>query len=171
MLRCLPSLLAFGMQVGIHLAKMPENLSSRALNPSGGRKAGKPGCKGWPVNTTELLRALAQTGCAGQVGTQLIPCLFLQPAWHPCTAVPGAGRGRWLSPAPDGAVTLGSSGRSPRPTDPVRHLPLPRGCPGSAVPSPGQGRAQAAAGPGISAGHGCPERDPAFLRLSGNLFC
>lgn len=72
-------------------------------------------------------------------------------AWHPLPApplawgscahtAPGLAVGRWLSPAPDGAVTLGSSGRSPRPTDPVRQLPPPRAGAGLCCPQPGRAR-------------------------------
>lgn len=77
-----------------------------------------------------LCRDRAPHACRGEAAS-LAPCCPLAPhgQGQPCPpghAAPGLGAGRGLSQEPDGAVTLGSSGQSPRPTDLVRHLPLPR---------------------------------------------
>ena len=174
--------------------------------------------EGRPVNTKGLLWALAQTGCAGQVGTQLpprrhalaakssepsisaeaglrvprrgeaaspAPCcpLPLHTRGQPCPpghTAPALGAGRCLSQERDGTVTLGSSSRSPRPTDLVRHLPLPQVWERLCSPAARPRRAVCAtAGKGAHGswpqGFGMVLRRPAWdlgiLRLSGNLFC
>lgn len=171
-----------------------------ALNPFGGREAGKSsathlGDLAWKYKRAPM--SMGTNRVCWAAGTQLPLCCYVPAASASLLSISAeagavlptplhsrrqpcpAGAGCCLSPEPDGAVTLGSSGPSPQLSDPVGHLPLLSPGTGSAVPQPASGAACATARKGTHSSWlwnfgtalTCPAWDTGILWLSGNLFC